>query len=325
MSADILGVKAPGPVGPVGPAGAEGAEEAPFRLQATLWGDVWRRLVANRLAAAGLLIVVILLATALFAPWIVPYDPTRVKVEGMAARSLRPPSLAHPMGTDLLGRDVFSRVIAGSRVSLEVGVLAVAVQLVLGLLAGAVAGYRGGLMDSLLMRFADVFFAFPYVLGAIALVSVARSDPLLSRLLRGERAVFVAIGVLGWPFIARVFRSSILSVKQNEYVEAARAAGAGDLRIILRHILPNAIQPVVVYATMSAGGAIITEAALSFLGIGVQPPTPAWGLMLAESRGYISTAPWLMFFPGVAILLTVLAFVLVGDGLRDALDPRLRE
>lgn len=292
----------------------------------TLYGDAWARFRRNRLAVVGLAIVVLLVAVALSAPWVAPHDPVSVTRETIRTRSLLPPSSAHPMGTDLLGRDMLSRVIHGSRVSLEVGILAVAVQLALGLMAGGLAGYYSVTwLDSLIMRFSDAFFAFPYVLGSIALVTVARADPLLAKLLEGERAVFVAIGLLGWPFIARVFRSSILAVKQNDYVEAARACGASDLRIMLRHILPNAIQPIIVYGTMSVGGAIIAEAALSFLGIGVQPPTPAWGYMLAESRSYITTQPWLMFYPGLAILVAVLAFVLVGDGLRDALDPRLRE
>lgn len=294
-------------------------------VQVTSATDVWQRLTRNRLAMLGLLVVVALVAVALLAPLIAPHDPIAISSKDMAKLSKLPPSPKHPMGTDVLGRDVFSRLVYGSRVSLEVGILAVGLELAIGLLLGAVAAYRGGIVDSVVMRLADVFFAFPYVLGAIALITVARADPFLSRLLAGERAVFVAIGILGWPFIARVFRSSILTIKENEYIEAARASGAGDVRIMVRHILPNAVQPIIVYGTMSIGGAIITEAALSFLGIGVQPPTPAWGYMLAESRGHIFTAPWLMFYPGLAILVTVLAFVLLGDGLRDALDPRLRE
>jgi peptide/nickel transport system permease protein len=308
--------------------GVVGAEELVAGAQVTLWGDVWYRLKRNRLAMAGLVVVIVLILVAVFAAQIAPYDPIRITSAQQEAASSLPPSLHHLMGTDVLGRDVFSRVVYGSRVSLEVGILAVGMELFFGLIAGAFAAYYGGWLDSLLMRIADVFFAFPYVLGAIALVAVMRAvapGSFLAVLLENERAVFIAIGILGWPFIARVFRSSILTVRQNDYVEAARALGASDLRIILRHILPNAIAPVIVYGTMSVGGAIITEAALSFLGIGVTPPTPAWGYMLQESRGYIFNAPWLMYFPGLAILITVLAFVLLGDGLRDALDPRLKE
>lgn len=281
-----------------------------------LWLDVWRRLVKNRLAMLGLFLIVLVFLVALLADLIAPYDPEAIKSQTMARNSLLRPSLKHLMGTDLLGRDVFSRVVYGARVSLGVGLAAVLLMVVIGLIVGAVAGYYGGWLDSLLMRLADIFFAFPYVLGSIALISVLGF---------GIQNVILAIGILGWPSIARVFRSSVLQVKQNDYVEAARSVGASDLRIIIRHILPNAIAPVIVYATMSVGGAIIAEASLSFLGIGVQPPTPSWGYMLSESRSYIFTSPWLMFFPGLAILLTVLGFVLFGDGLRDALDPRLKE
>jgi len=188
--------------------------------------------------------------------------------------------------------------------------------LLLGLAAGAVAAYFGGWWDSVIMRTADVFFAFPYVLFAIALIAV---------LGKGLQNVFIAIGVLGWASIARVFRSSILQVKQSEYVDAARAMGASSRRILFRHIMPNSLAPIIVYATMTVGTVILIEAALSFLGMGVQPPSPSWGGMLADARSYLFTAPWLMLYPGIAILTTVLAFVLLGDGLRDALDVKMKE
>lgn len=283
---------------------------------ATLWSDVRRRFFRNGLAVLGLFIVVAFIATAAAAPLLVPYDKvTRIDSANLAARSLKPPSLEHPMGTDIFGRDVLGRIVWGSRVSLEVGILATGIMIALGLIAGAIAGYYGSFLDTIVMRSADVFFAFPYVLGAILLITTLGP---------GLRNTFIAIGVLGWPTIARVFRGSILAVKQNDYIEAARALGASDLRIILKHIAPNSIAPIVVYGTMSVGGAIITEAALSFLGLGVQPPTPAWGYMLADSRSYFSTAPWLMWFPGLAIMVTVLGFMLLGDGLRDALDPKMK-
>lgn len=285
-------------------------------VPSTLWLDVWKRLVRNRLAMLGLFLIIFVFLVAVFADFIAPYDPIKINSQTMARDSLLGPSSKHLMGTDLLGRDVFSRIVYGARISLEVGLAAVLLMVIIGLFVGAIAGYYGGWLDSLLMRLADVFFAFPYVLGSIALISVLGF---------GIQNVILAIGILGWPSIARVFRSSVLQVKQNDYVAAARSLGASDLRIILRHILPNAIAPVIVYATMSVGGAIISEAALSFLGIGVQPPTPSWGYMLSESRNYIFTSPWLMIFPGLAILITVLGFVLLGDGLRDALDPRLKE
>jgi ABC-type dipeptide/oligopeptide/nickel transport system permease subunit len=229
---------------------------------------------------------------------------------------MKAPSLEHPFGTDRLGRDVAARVIYGARVSLSVGVLAVAISIFLGLVFGAISGFYGGLADSFVMRMADVFFAFPYVLFVITLIAVLGPS---------FWNVFIAIGILGWASIARVFRSSILAVKENEYVDAARALGASDFRIIYRHILPNAVAPIIVYGTMSIGGAILTEAAISFLGMGVRPPTPSWGLMLSEARSFMFPAPWLMVFPGAAILTTVLAFVLLGDGLRDALDVKMKE
>ncbi len=285
----------------------------------TLWGDAWRRLRRNKLAMAGLIWVIIMVMVALTADLWVPQrygDPELIDSELIGSRMLVKPSAEHPFGTDRLGRDILARIVYGSRISLAVGVIAVGIEVVIGLILGAIAAYYGGLWDSLIMRIADVFLAFPYILFAIALIAV---------LGRGFMNVFIAIGILGWPSIARVFRSSILSVKENEYVDAARALGASDARIMLRHIMPNAIAPIIVYGTMSIGGAILTEAALSFLGMGVQPPTPSWGLMLSEARSYLFTAPWLMIYPGAAILTTVLAFVLLGDGLRDALDVKMKD
>ncbi len=283
----------------------------------TLWGDAWRRLRKNRLAIAGLVWIIAVTITAVSADLWMPGtfgDPLTVNTTPGA--NLQPPSMEHPFGTDKLGRDVFARVVYGARVSLTVGVLAVSISLVIGLLAGALSGYYGGVLDSIVMRSADVFFSFPYILFAIALIAVLGPS---------YRNVFIAIGILGWPSIARVFRSSILSVKQTEYVDAARAMGASDLRIMFRHIMPNAIAPIIVYGTMSIGGAIITEAALSFLGMGVQPPTPSWGLMLSDAKSLMFAAPWLTIWPGFAILTTVLAFVLMGDGMRDALDVKMKD
>ncbi len=283
----------------------------------TLWGDAWRRLRKNKFAIAGLVWIVFIVAMTLSADLWVPAtfgDPLAINTAPGA--SLAPPSLEHPFGTDKLGRDVFSRVVYGARVSLTVGVLAVSISLAIGLLLGSLSGYYGKFIDTIVMRSADVFFAFPYILFAIALIAVLGPS---------YRNVFIAIGILGWPSIARVFRSSILSVKENEYVDAARAMGASDLRIMVRHIMPNAIAPIIVYGTMSVGGAIITEAALSFLGMGVQPPTPSWGLMLSDAKSLMFAAPWLTIWPGFAILTTVLSFVLMGDGLRDALDVKMKD
>ncbi len=277
----------------------------------SLYKDAWKRLRKNKLAMLGLSIVILLILIAIFAPLISPYDPIlRIKTDSSLG-----PSVKHFFGTDLLGRDIFSRVIYGSRISIEVGVIAVGISVIIGLFFGALSGYFGGISDAVIMRVADIFFAFPYILGAIAIMTILGP---------GIVNIFIAIGILGWASIARIFRSSILIIKNKEYIEAARAMGAGNSRIIIKHIFPNSFAPIIVYATMNVGTAIIVEAALSFLGIGVQPPTPAWGKMLADSMAYIDTAPWMMFFPGLAILITVLGFVLLGDGLRDAFDPKLK-
>ena len=301
-----------GPGMPGGP--AEQAAEA-----RTLWGDALRRLRKNKLAVAGLIWIIIVILVAITADLWAPQwlgDPVDIDSSTAASQRLLTPSAEHPFGTDKLGRDVASRVVYGARVSLIVGVLAVAIMIAIGLIMGALAAYYGGIWDAIIMRTADVFFAFPYILFAIVLIALLGP---------GFQNVFIAIGVLGWPSIARVFRSSILSVKENEYVDAARAMGASTRRILIRHIMPNAVAPIIVYATMSVGGAILTEAALSFLGMGVQPPDPSWGNMLNDAQSFMLTAPWMMIYPGVAILTTVLAFVLLGDGLRDALDVKLKE
>ncbi|MBN1319478.1 MAG: ABC transporter permease [Thermoleophilia bacterium] len=286
----------------------------------TLRADAWRRLRKNKLAVAGLVWIFIMILLAVTADlWVPRYlgDPVDIDTTEAASQSLQPPSRDHPLGTDRMSRDITSRIIYGARASLLVGVVAVGIMLVIGLVMGAVAAYYGGIWDSIIMRTADIFFAFPYVLFAVVLVGVMGGGGLAN--------VFFAIGLLGWPSIARVFRGSILSVRENEYVDAARAMGASTPRILFRHIMPNAIAPIVVYATMSIGAAILAEAALSFLGMGVQPPAPSWGGMLSEARGYLFTAPWLMVYPGIAILTTVLAFVLLGDGFRDALDVKMKE
>jgi peptide/nickel transport system permease protein len=287
-----------------------------------LWSDVWYRLRHNKLAMVGLVIIVLMVLVAIFAPWLAPFDPnyspmtdSSKTMEEKAASKKRPPNSEHWLGTDDLGRDILSRLIYGSRVAVSVGIVAVAISLLIGLFFGALAGYFGGWGDSVIMRSADIFFAFPTVLGAIAIMTVLGP---------GLQNVFIAIGVLGWATIARIFRGSILSVKENEYVEAARAMGAGHTRIIWKHIMPNSIQPIIVYATMGVGGAILAEAWLAFLGLGQQLPAPSWGNMLTQYLPFYTTDPWMMFIPGIAIVLGVLAFVLLGDGLRDALDPRLK-
>lgn len=298
-----------------GPMAIPGVGDIPVqRKTRTLAGDAWLRLRKNKLAIAGLVWIVFITIMTISADlWVPQYfaEPTSTEYS-----SLESPSAAHPFGTDRIGRDVFSRVVYGARPSLSVGILAVSISLALGLIFGALSGYYGGALDAFIMRTADVFFAFPYMLFTIALLAVLGP---------GLQNVFIAIGILGWPSIARVFRSSILSVKETEYVDAARAMGASDLRIMMRHILPNAIAPIIVYGTMSIGGAIITEAALSYLGMGVQAPTPSWGSMLSEAKALMTAAPWLTIWPGFAILTTVLSFVLMGDGMRDALDVKMKD
>lgn len=285
----------------------------------TLWSDAWGRLKKNKLAIIACVWILVIAIIAITADLWVPQwlgSPTAIDSTQMSALSRLPPSLEHPFGTDTLGRDVLCRVIYGSRVSLTVGLLATAISTVLGLIMGALAAYYGGIWDTIIMRLADIFLAFPYTLFVIVLLAVLGN---------GIQNVFIAIGILGWPSIARVFRSAILSVKENDYVDAARSMGASDARIIVRHIFPNSVASIVVYATMNIGGAILTESALSYLGMGVTPPNPSWGSMIQDGQTYLATEPWLMLMPGLAILTTVLAFTLLGDGLRDALDVKMKD
>jgi peptide/nickel transport system permease protein len=275
-----------------------------------LRADVWKRFRRNRLAMVGLVFLILLGLVALFAPLIAPYSITE---RGTDFR--QGPSVDHWFGTDDIGRDVFSRVIYGARVSLRIGFAATSISLVIGLLLGAVAGFFGGISDTLISRLIDVFLAIPYIVLAVAIASV---------LGRSVNATIIVLGLTGWLAMARIVRSSFLSLKRLEYVEAATALGFSKARIMSRHILPNALQPIIVYGTIAVGSVILAEAALSFLNVGPQPPTPAWGLMVADGKGALTSAPHLLFFPGAAIFLTVLAFVFVGDGLRDALDPKLK-
>lgn len=293
------------------PEGTQAVSTAPSR---TLWGDAFARLRRNRLAIAAVVWVVFIVIVALTADLWVPQALGSPTAQLYDARL--PMSAQHPFGTDQVGRDVLSRVIYGARISLAVGILATAISTAIGLVMGALAAYHGGIWDTIIMRLADIFLAFPYTLFVIVMLAVLGS---------GIQNVFIAIGVLGWPSIARVFRSAILSVKENDYVDAARSMGASDARIIVRHIFPNSVASIVVYATMNIGGAILTEAALSFLGMGVVPPDPSWGILIEDGQKFLATQPWLMIMPGLAILLTVLAFTLLGDGLRDALDVKMKD
>jgi len=294
-------------------------EEAASR---TLWGDAWRRLRKNRLALVALVWLLIILVTALTADlWVARAfgDPTTIDSTTAAANRLMGPTAGHPLGTDDLGRDILGRLIYGSRASLTVGVAAVSISVIIGLLLGALSGFYGGMTEAFIMRITDVFLAFPYILFCVLILAMLPPGA------RGIGPVILSIGLLGWPSFARLFRSSVLSVKQNDYVDAGRAVGASDSRLMFRHIMPNAIAPIIVYATMSIGGTILTEAALSFLGLGVQPPQISWGRMINDGRSYLISNPGLVFWPGFAIILTVLAFTLLGDGLRDALDVKMKD
>lgn len=277
----------------------------------SLWRDAWRRLVRNRSAVAGGILVLVLAIVAVAAPLVAPYDPLAPSLDDR----LSPPSGAHWLGTDDLGRDILSRIIFGARVSLQVGILAVALALAAGAFLGIVAGYYGGRLDNLIMRVMDVMLAFPSVLLAIAIVAIM--GPSLGN-------AMIAIGIVSIPVYARIVRSSTLQVKANEYVEAARAVGSSDARVIFRHVLPNCMAPLIVQGTLGVATAILDAAGLSFLGLGAQPPTPEWGAMLSGGRAFLRIAPWVTAFPGIAIVLLVMGFNMFGDGLRDALDPRLK-
>jgi peptide/nickel transport system permease protein len=273
--------------------------------------DAWARFRHNRLAVVGLLLIVVLALTAALAPWLAPYDPARQSLIEKRAR----PGAKYWLGADEFGRDILSRVIYGSRVALLVGVLSVAIAVGGGLLLGTLAGFAGGWLDAWLMRGIEILLAFPYLLLAIAIVAVLGP---------GAFNTTPAVGIWGIPAVARIVRGSVLALRETEYVGAARALGAGAAAVLRRHILPNIAPGLVVYATLFMANAILLEAALSFLGLGVQPPTASWGLMVSTGRDVLLVAPHVATVPGLAIMVAVLAFNLVGDGLRDALDPRLR-
>lgn len=269
-----------------------------------------RRFLSHPLAVVGLLVLLLLLMMALLGPVMVPYSPEKTDFDALQ----RPPSQKHLFGTDELGRDVLARVIFGARISLTAGLVSVFVALVFGGAIGLVAGYYGGNFDRVLMRLMDAMLAFPFLVLAIALAAVL--GPSLQN-------TMLAIAVVTLPIFARIVRGQVLTEKTREYVQAARAVGAKDWSILIRHLVPNIAGPLIVQTSLSTANAILAEATLSFLGLGVQPPTPSWGSMLNAARGYLAYAPWMSLFPGVAIFLAVFAFNLIGDGLRDAFDPRL--
>ena len=298
------------------PNGIAVALRAPVPVEERQWLGALKRLVRRRTALFGLGVVVVVLLAALFAPWLTPFDPLeqdinqRLKEPGWQTAAGR----IHVLGTDHLGRDILARVIFGSRIALVVGVSAVLISGVLGMAIGLVAGYFGGKVDDFFMRLADIQLAFPFILLAIAVIGVLGPN---------LRNIIIVIGVSSWVVYARVVRGEVLSIREREFVQAAIALGSRDGRVLVRHVLPNAFTPWLVVATLDMARVIVIESALSFLGLGVQPPTPTWGGMLADGRVYLSTAWWLATFPGLAILVTVLGINLLGDGLRDTLDPRL--
>lgn len=273
-------------------------------------GEFWRRFRRKKLPMAAGGVILLLVLAAAFAPWIAPYKPAAPDYQHLLAG----PSWAHPFGTDAYGRDIFSRVIWGGRISLTVGFVSVALGGFVGVVLGLIAGYVGGWVDSLIMRLADVLLAFPGILLAIGIVAVLGP---------GVTNVIYAVAVFSVPVFARLVRGSTLALKQTVYVQAARSIGVGPVRIMLRHILPGTLPGVIVYVSLRIGTAILTAAALSFIGLGAQPPSPEWGAMLAYGRNYLGVADQLTIFPGLAIFITVLAFNLLGDGLRDALDQKL--
>jgi peptide/nickel transport system permease protein len=277
------------------------------------WSIAARHFRKNKLAIAGLVVMILLYVVTLVTPLIAPFDPAE-QGNIILSRYLEP-SLQHLMGTDKFGRDVFSRVLYGARISLSIGFIAVGISITLGTLIGALAGYFGGIVDSILMRFTDMMLSFPRLVLLIVVIALFEPNIYL---------VVIVLGLTGWMGTARLVRGEVLSLREREFVQAARALGMGDWRIIVRHVIPNTMAPVIVSATLGIGQTILTEASLSFLGLGVQPPTPSWGNMVSDGRDALINAWWIATFPGIAIVVTVVAFNLLGDGLRDALDPRLR-
>lgn len=273
---------------------------------------IGKRFSRNRLSVIGAVIVLLLITISLLAPVIAPYDPTAIDVYNV----LSPPSKTHLLGTDDLGRDLLSRIIWGSRVSLKVGFVAAGIAIMIGVIIGSVSGFYGGKIDAILMRFVDIMLAFPTFFLILAVIAILEPNIF---------TIMAVIGVTSWMDVARLVRAEFLSLKERDFVDAARAIGISHRRLIFRHILPNALSPVFVAATFGVAGAILIESGLSFLGLGVQPPDPSWGNILTAGKDNIEIAWWLSLYPGLAILVTVLSYNLVGEGLRDALDPRLWE
>ena len=273
--------------------------------------DVLRRFRRHQMAQIGVVIILVMSVVALLAPWIAPYGPEQIDLPA----ALEGPTSSHYFGTDAIGRDIFSRILYGARYSLTIGLVAVAVGLLVGLPIGTISGFRRGWMDVIVMRIVDILFAFPTILLALVVITIFGT---------GLFNAMLAIGIAQMPLYARLMRGVVLQVRGYEYIEAARAIGAGDLRILARHVLPNSLAPIIVQSTLQLAAAILSAAYLGFLGLGAKPGTPEWGTMLSEGRNFLAVAPHVTIFPGLAIVIVVLAVNLAGDGLRDALEPRLQ-
>ncbi len=271
-----------------------------------------KELFKNKIALAGFIFIAMILIFAIFAPFIANHDPSAIDVGSVLA----PPSKAHIFGTDTLGRDIFSRIVYGSRISLSIGFIAVGIAVLIGIFLGSIAGYYGGKIDSAIMRFVDIMLCFPTFFLILAVIAIL--EPSIFN-------IMAVIGLTSWMGVARLIRAEILTLKERDFIAASKVMGAPDAWVILKHLIPNAIGPVLVSATLGIGGAILVESALSFLGIGVQPPTPSWGNILMDGKSTLGVAWWLVIFPGVFISLTVLAYNLLGEGLRDILEPRLEK
>jgi len=292
------------------------ASDAMLIESSSLWGEIWRRFRRDKFAMIGAIVIILLVAIAILAPWIAPHDPTTQYDEGLTMQGMPVgPSSQFWLGTDTLGRDLLSRLMYGARVSLVVGVCANGFALILGVIFGLTAGYFRGGTETVLMRMTDVMMAFPIYLLAVALVSVL--EPSLGILI-------LVIGIVYWTPMTRVIHGEVLSIREKEFVDAARLTGCTNRRILFRHILPHLVAPIIVYTSLGIATTILFEATLSYIGLGVQPPTPSWGQMISEGQAYYLSAPHLVIYPGLAIMITVLAFNLVGDGLRDAFDPHQR-
>jgi ABC-type dipeptide/oligopeptide/nickel transport system permease subunit len=284
-----------------------------MELQGTTFiREVWYRFRRNKMAMVGAITIILLIFIAVFAPWVAPYDPYKVDLK----EQFIAPGAKYLLGTDMYGRDVLSRVIFGTRISLIIGLVPSIISMVLGSVLGIISGYYGGKVDTVIMRVADMVMAFPSLLLAMAVMYTLGAN---------LYNIFIALSIVGWAGTARVVRAQTLSIKEKEFVEAARAIGVKNWIIMIRHIFPNCVAPLLVLLTLGIPEAIMSEASLSFLGVGAQPPTPSWGLMISNGKEYLFSAPWVAITPGFAILIIVLAFNFLGDGLRDALDPFMKQ